>query len=602
MVGRDAWAAIGAAAATLLVCVVLTFGALRTYAPTGDDLPLLVPSTRFFDPSPTTWFDSRPFKADYPEYNVESDNTVRPAFLASVYVDSWIAPRPDSPLMLTTNYIGHALCVALVYLLARRIFRLERRGALLAAALFFGTTAATAVFVAGASHRGDMLVALFALPALLVIQDGKGVRLLTATAFAGLAVFTKEAGLAIPVMLTLMMLWQRGEGFTAAAFWRARGALLALAAPLLAYAAIRIPRGAGGNYAIDELPHRVLGLPMLVSNPLRFLGTAFFPVETDTLKRVVSGTSGDGWFLLSLSRSIVAVFVSLATWATLILLVRSCGNQRRPLLRRLLVIGLLASVLPLTLRADPRFMYLSQALLLPLLVLVLTDISRSARPRFAAFARSPAVIALLLVVGPLYGTLDLLHEQALRADDNRVTDRLQSTILEEMRDPAVSAVYLVNATEFASPGSGLLNYLAAQVGREDLTLRVVNTLFGWDRQRRHATEGLSIEERPNGLRGRIVVGPNERLFSYVDPDKFHLGQPAVIEYGPIEEFATNAWGQTYVAQRTLEFSIPPRRGDVVVAGIDPASEQIYRFRWKPRPIAASIVQRCPSAHCSEALR
>ena len=31
-------------------------------------------------------------------------------------------------------------------------------------------------------------------------------------------------------------------------------------------------------------------------------------------------------------------------------------------------------------------------------------------------------------------------------------------------------------------------------------------------------------------------------------------------------------------------------------------EQIYRFRWKAQQTAASMVQPCPSAHCSQALR
>ncbi len=564
---------------------------LLSFALKGDDYALVQHSARFFSPSLTDWIGRgyRWYNLTFPELGSSYTNFIRPTLNAVVYLTSWLSPSARSVVLLLPNYVGHGICVALVFLVGRSIFGLSRGASALSSGLFLGSvTIGTDPQVV--AYGGDMIAAMFALVALLVLHSHltrrrsvwkialMGVSLL-------LALFAKESAAGTPIILAIDALWVTRRSAPVDPDVRERDArsqdglglvALAVAIPTALYAMARLAAGLHGMYVVEDLPQRIVGIPILFLNPFRFLGTAFFPVETGVLKAVVGGSSWSADTIFGVGRGVLAVGLNVIGWFLVLrlLLDRVARAEVAPLLG----MGLMASAVPVVFKAEPRIMYFSQALLLPLFVFALTQwwaqVSsvKDRRRRWVA----PAALGCLVLVGPVYYLAQQVIAQPDLVAENRTTARTQSAILAAVNDRDVHRLYLVDATSAMSPGLSALRFLAALGDRPDLRLRVVNTFTG-DIPSDGRRGGVEFVRQGDELTGRITIGPSQRLFRDLTPVQARqLGQPGMIEYGPIGRFRVDAYGKWEYVGRELTFLIPyASRDDYALVGLDPARSGVF---------------------------
>ena len=578
------WLTVG----TLLVTVLLRLPYLLRFAPQGEDIASVLYASRFGDPSLIRWFTegTRHYYVEYPELGLGND-FIRPVVDGSVWLNSLIAPTWHSGLMLAVNFAGHAACVGLVYLVSRRIVALGRTGAVLAAVLFAGTISVWSVLTF-LSYRGDMMVALFTLPALLIVRDGRGWRGVAAMVLVLLALFSKEAGVAAPLIVGVLVAYRAVQQLPPDSRWRPANvrhlvpAALVAGIPALVYAGMMLTRDFQDNHALrDAAESTMFGLPTVVLNPVRFGVTAFFPVEPSVLKAALgAGGPTDVVDVVEAVHAPLALVATLLAWAVI-----AVAMLHRPSRRRLWLPGLLAvtaSLLPILVKADPRYMYLGQALLLPLLVLAASEL-RTRYPRLRSRAVTVVALAALLGAGPMYLAADLLTTNAEMTRENELARQIVDVASDEAARPEVGSLYILNTPVFATPGLPILRFAALRAGRPDLPVRVVNSLSRWDGVDTTGDEGVSVVRVGDGLDIDIRIGGHERFFSYLDPaTAAALGQPDVIAYGGIDAFAENSVGKTEVAATHLDVTIPS--DDAVLIGMDPGHDGVFVYRsYEPSP-------------------
>lgn len=580
--GGDGAIALALSAGTLLVTVLVRLPYLLRFAPQGEDVASLLYASRFGDPSLVRWLTegTRHYYIEYPELGLGND-FIRPVVDGSVWLNSLLAPTWDSGLMLAVNFVGHAACVGLVYLVSRRIVGLHRPGAVLAAVLFAGTISVWSVLTF-LSYRGDMMVALFALPALLVVRDGRGWRGAAAGVLVLLALFSKEAGVAAPFMVAVLLTHRALQAVPRETRWRLRNvrrlvpAALIAGVPAVVYAAVVLSGDVQDNHAVrDAASSTLFGLPTAVLNPVRFGITAFFPVEPSVLKAALgAGGPTDVVDPVEAVFAPLALVATLAAWAVI-----AVALLHRPSRRRLslpLLLAFTASLLPILIKADPRYMYVGQALLLPLLVLAAGEL-RDRHPRLRSRAFTGVAVATVLAAGPLYLMADLLTTNGEMSDENALARRIVEVATAEAARPEVGALYIVNTPVFATPGLPILRFAALRAGRPGLPVRVVNSLSRWDGVDTSGREGVQVSRVDDGLDVDIRIGGGERFFSYLDAETAAaLGEPDVIHYRGIEEFAENRVGKSEVVTDHLDVTI--LSDDAVLIGIDPAHDGVFVYR------------------------
>lgn len=562
------------AALSLVALVILHLPFLTTYAVKGDDYALLLHSAVHYDPSPVAWLTEgyAGYFVQIPQLEQAPTNFIRPTVNATVFLESLLVGDPHSVWMLTTNYVGHAVVVALTYLVSRRFAGLGPRWALLAAAVFWGSTATSGLFHSIA-FRGDMLGALLAVSGLLVMADlvaggRRGWRLVLVSTLLTAAAFAKEAAVAAPAVAGVWWLAQRAghDAWRPQQAWRTVRSDLALTAaltlPVLLFASARLAAGLDGNYALDDLPGTVFGVPMAVLNPFRFLATAFIPVDTGVIKQALEGRAA----ALDLLRAATAIVVNAATWVALLVLARRRDLGR---LGPLLVMGLAASAVPIAIKADPRFLYFGQTLLVPLLIGTLVRLHRT---RLITRSAATAAAVVLLAVSPLALVVTTLTWQSAAVAANAEAAALRDTVSERLSDPQLRRLYLVNA---ADHGVASLEVMARDADRDDVDLRVVTTMSG---PAGAGTGGTAVHQQPDGLRIETHYGPGQRPFGYVTPRGLEqLAASTDIRYGPITEVRPNAWGKLLVTQSRLVVTLPvtPGDDDYAVVGFDPREPGVH---------------------------
>ncbi len=584
--GDDLALALGMGLLAIVVLALVNYRFLSTFALKGDDYALVQHSARFFSPSITDWIGHgyRWYNLTYPELGSSFTNFIRPTLNAVVYLASWLSPTSRSVVLLVPNYLGHGICVALVFFVARWVFGLSKGASVLASGLFLGSvTIGTDPQVV--AYGGDMIAALFALAALLLLHSHltrepslwkialMGVSLL-------LALFAKESAAGASLILAIDVLWVRSRSARRDAVEEDRSTRLGLVAfaivlPTLLYAAARLAAGLNGLYVVEDLPRRIAGIPMVALNPFRFLATAFFPVETGVLKDVVGGTSWDLDSYLGVGRAVLALALNVVGWLLVVRLLRQ--PSKRTKVATLLGMALMASVVPLVFKAEPRIMYFSQALFIPLFVLGLTDwwadVTSGERRRRALAQVS---IGCLVLIGPAYYLTQQALAQPELVSENRATTRTQEAILAAIGDESVDRLYLVNATSSMSPGLNALRFLAALGGRPDLRLRVVNTFTG-EIPSEDGQGGVGFRRQGDDLIGTITIGSSQRLLRDLSPDEARrLSQPGIIEYGPILGFRMDSLGKWEYVGRQLMFRIPfASRDDYAIVGLDPSRPGVF---------------------------
>jgi hypothetical protein len=544
----DRRTALLVALATLAAAVVLNFPFIASYHTTGDTAALVLHSTRFFPVSPAEWMTegfSRYF-VNFPEATREYTAFVRPTVNLSFWLESLLAPSPHSRVFLLTNYLGHALCAALVFLVARRIGGVGTRRAVLAAGLFAGTVAALELFHSPA-FRADMLGALLGTAALLSVDshlraDSRR-HLAMAVVLLSLAVLAKETAAAAPVICAGWAMWRAGEDGRR----RPWGLAILLLSPLALLVAARLAAPEAGVYA---------GLHP--RNAVQTLSSAFFPgggaLEAMAILRgrMVAGDALRAASAWALNLAALALVASA--------LVRRRGERERRI-AALAAMALLALTVPAALAAFPRLMYFGQVFALPLLAAVLPS------PRGRGGLVTLSLVVLALLAGPAWVVVRMSAMQGGLEALNRDGRATRAAAVRALRDPSIERLYLVNDVAGTYGAHALLQLAAAEAGRGGVALRVTNSM---GRLAPGGARGTTRVFRSGGdLRVVMTCGAGcDFSFPGVLPeDRARLGIPGVIHY-------------ERVANRELVFTIPnAARGDAALVVLDPALPGARVFRW-----------------------
>jgi hypothetical protein len=188
----------------------------------------------------------------------------------------------------------------------------------------------------------------------------------------------------------------------------------------------------------------------------------------------------------------------------------------------------------------------------------------------------PVTVSTVLLVGPAYYLVRQMISQPQLVANNEETRHLQDAILTAIGDPRVDRLYLVNAPPSMSPVWNSLRFLAEVGGRPDLRVRVVNTFRGSIRA--DGGEGMvKLVRRGDELEGVITIGPGQTVLGDLSPGAAgRLGEPGMIEYGPLAHFDLDALGHwTYTGTR-FSFRIPHAlREDFAIVGLDPSREGVF---------------------------
>jgi hypothetical protein len=364
-----------------------------------------------------------------------------------------------------------------------------------------------------------------------------------------------------------------------------------LLVPLIAYLVIYTGNQSDVSvYPIDDLPNRVFGIPTIVLNPFRYLGTAFFIVETNSFKLAISGFDGlNTATLLTLIRAAAAIFLNGLIWLAALYVLIQRGLQSR--LALLTAFALISSALPFILKADPRFMYLGQAFSIPLLLAVLQELRDGDFNKWISESLSRklviALMAIAVVIGPVYYLLKTVSRQEALVGRNELAALLIRELDTYFDDPTIRRVYILNELQ-GFGGLAKRNFFRSLHNREDIEMRIINTLDGLDIANPSPDEGVDFEQQGHQLRIVTTIGENEQFFSYLSPEQANqFGVANLISYGPMTEFSENAWGKSIFVQKTLEVFIPNADiHDYVVIGFDPTSEYLHVYlpeegEWRP---------------------
>jgi hypothetical protein len=312
---------------------------------------------------------------------------------------------------------------------------------------------------------------------------------------------------------------------------------------------------------------------MAVLNPLRFLGTAFVPVRTETIKAVLDGAAT----FVDMLRTVLALMINAGAWLALAWL--SWRGKTHSLLG-VLALGLAASAVPILVKADPRFMYFGQTLMVPLLVGVVRLLYRE---RVLSKVGLSLIVAVLVFASPLALLALSRVEQAERIHQNISAREFQAAVLSALGDPGVQRLYLVNARD---EGLAALDVLSARTDRHDVAARVVTKMSGAATAADPAV-GTTITRRGAALRVDTRYGRGQRPFGYVTPeDLSRLQASSAVAYGPITRLRSNSWGKQLVDQDSLSVTLPDAdRFDYALVGFDPGTEGVHVYtptsdRWQ----------------------
>jgi len=589
---NGSWRKTSALIIASLIAALMTFVLLSANLPNlrshrlkFEDYGSAVESTRWFKPSARDWLVEgwRFTTVNYPELG--PGGLVKPCTNLSIYLDSLIAPSPHSPWMFLSNYLGHAICVALVYFLSLGLVGLRKRDAIIAAVLFGGTLSTHELFE-GMSFRGDMLAGLFCVLALLSLEmffrrRSKAFVILCITALT-FAVLSKEIALAGPIlagMYVVLRPWllqlredPPGLGVIAERIRQHIILLCLMGIPLAIFACVRLIVFKGGT--LESVGVEVGGpLLTMVVRVIRFGTSAIFPVDRETLKNLVLGIEQPWWVT---TRTLLAPVVNLAVCCGALV----AGYRRQPRVVAWFLLGLAAATIPLLFALRIRYLYFSQMILVPASLLML----RESRFRWWTSPRQREVIGVFAVVtalaiGPAYTVARLVELQPEMVEGNLLSRAYESAIVNVLEDPETKRIFLINDPSLGG-GRQKLRFHTLLSGRDDVTLRMVNRLEGHDARATGTGEGVFFDELEGcSLKVRIRCGDGEAFFgALIKSEVLRLGVPGLIRYGSFQRFRRSLSGAERLADREFTFFIPDAcRHDFAVIGLDPASEGIHQY-------------------------
>lgn len=593
---KDLYCSLAVAILALFITVSTHYPHLSSYAVIGDSAAPLLHSARFFDISPLKWFIDgfRYYSLNYPEASVNFTYFIRPTSNLLIYLISFITDSPNSVIFLIFNYIGHSITCVLVYLFSRTIVRLSRANSILASFLFMTSVSSYSLFRSMA-FGVDMIGAIFGMSALMLMyvyvnHCQKPLLLATIILLLFLSVYAKETAIVAPLLVTIYFIAEATKAnqkqtlnrfslvtllSTIQTNWKIITLILF---PSFVYVLhiiiIRLAFATGlASYA------EVGTVSTLLKRPFRFLIIFFYPLDIYS-KPLVEG------FQESLQTNPIrfirdALAIVLNVISSILILFITTKKAYRQKISYFLVLAIIALAVPIILVPFARFMYLGQMISLPIFVYVVSQFYRKSRNNYQKRLVT-IIIIIALLINPVYSVYRWTNNQEQYVPLNHYAKQFQHVLSEEIKNPKIDRIYLINDIVGINGSLSQLKYLTSLANRQDITLRVVNFLEGYHPHDSVAGEGVQVELRNESLFVSIQLGKDERLdFPSVPPENLvNLGVNGLIQYD-FEGQLKHDTPDTHKTEplKKLTVSIPHvSRKDYLLIGFDPSQPGVHILR------------------------
>jgi len=229
-------------------------------------------------------------------------------------------------------------------------------------------------------------------------------------------------------------------------------------------------------------------------------------------------------------------------------------------------------------------MYFGQMLCLPIFVYGVSRFNRDIRRNYQKSIAIGVLIAAVLI-NPVYSLYRLTSSQDEIVTYNRYAREFQTILSKEIKNSNVHRLYLINDITGTYGSLSQLKYLASLAGRKDVTLRVVNSLGGYNPNSPIEGEGVEVKtvnDELDELLVSIQLGEGEALdFPSVPPENLaKLGIKGIISYdfeGQLKNYAPGT--KEIQPLKKLTVSIPDAsRKDYLLIGFDPSEPGVHILR------------------------
>ncbi len=511
---------------SLLISIVINKPVYLHYAVQGDNYPLILHSSRFFEVSPYHWFIDgfRYYLSDYPEVFTDPSYFIRPTQNILVYVISFFAKSPNSYAFILPYYIGHACCCAFVYLFCRlSVLRFSLKNALTAALLFAGSASTWKLFLYAPVFGGDMLGALFGMAAFLLScwyvnpkYKHNRVLLSSVVILLMLAVFAKETAVVWPIIVAVYVCFAKLNqenvlsppikfDLIFSIIQKNWMILIVLITPSVIYIVyiimLRLLLGAGAAaYVFDTDLLRMMLRPVYASLIL-------FAPPGESILKLINAFLGEGYYeFWALLRDSAAILLNLSS--NLIILILIYQKRIDIKIGLLSILFAIAMLIPAFLAPHARLLYTSQLFAIPLFLCLVDKISF---PRY-----STGLVILFICLHPIYTFfVHLPQMQPAIVASFQQSKQFQDVLRTELEDPQIKRIYALN-TAGGYGSLAQLEFVTALANRNELVLRVVNSVRNHDRVdpniETSKDKGVKIETQANELIVRINLDPNKQFF------------------------------------------------------------------------------------------
>ncbi|MGB0383294.1 MAG: hypothetical protein ACPGWR_00595 [Ardenticatenaceae bacterium] len=600
---RDVLLSIFIVLLSLALSIAFNLQTIHSYAINNDNFALMLYSAVYFDPTVVDWFINgfRSYFLVYPEVFRDAQYFIRPTQNILIYLISLFAETPNSVAFLVVYYLVHSLCCGLVYLYSRFFGCLSKKISLFVALLFWGTMASERLYVLSPAFGGDALGALLGMGALLLTyaylnhstRYKQPIFALIITLLL-LAVYTKEAFITAPVIVAIYWLWEKLRQANQVVSinnlmtivrrdWLPLIALLSISVLyLLHITMLRIIFDTGA--AVYPLQRPV---SLFFKTPIYTLLSYFFPVEQRNvgvfMRSLLDKQSLSLALLLRTSLAILFNLVSLTLILFLFVKDRVVNRTFDNRLSLLILLAIISMMVPFFLGAEQRFMYFGQMFSIPLLIVVIAPYFESDR----VYARCLVLVAciIFMFLNPIYlfaSKLPMQRSEFLTIHKNSI--HLQTNLLNELHDPQLRRVYLLNDTTGYYSALAQLHLITAQSTRDDLQLRVINSIIGFDPSpSANTTEGVEFAIKEDHL--CITTSIEEETFHFAGGGLTaldRLGIPGLIDY----EFEKEMKSTSEEIKRFTACIPDVTQNDILLIGFDPSKPGMHIWRstqptWQP---------------------
>jgi hypothetical protein len=257
-------------------------------------------------------------------------------------------------------------------------------------------------------------------------------------------------------------------------------------------------------------------------------------------------------------------------------------NKYRLVLVTSFILAVIALAVPILLVPFSRFMYLGQMFCIPLWVYCTSKLCKENRTYKEVKAMVLSLVLISIMINPIYSFYRLTQNQEGLVTTNHDARQFQNVLYKEIQKNKVQRVYLINDIIGTYGSLAQLKYVASLAGRNDVILRVVNSLKSYNPNFPVEGEGVKVKIIKNELLVSTHLGKSESFdFPSVPPEKLaNLGVKGLINYGLVDQVKNSvASGEEIETVKEMSVSIPyASRNDYLLIGFDPSQPGVHIFR------------------------